>query len=111
MASRKTTFESIVQHFCARRGLYLLGAGASAGLAPLGNGLYRIVALDWWRNGWFSARYPFPLAARREDHRIAERLPPGRNLGRVASSRHGAFPGRADAGAITEQRYPTPGDA
>jgi hypothetical protein len=51
MGSRKTTFESIVQHFCARRGLYFLGAGASAGLAPLGNGLYRIVALDWWRNG------------------------------------------------------------
>jgi hypothetical protein len=45
------SFESILQNFRYRRGLYLLGAGSSAGLAPIGHGLYRIAALDWWRNG------------------------------------------------------------
>jgi len=45
------SFESILQNFRYRRGLYLLGADSSAGLAPVGHGLYRIAALDWWRNG------------------------------------------------------------
>lgn len=49
--SRVPSFESILQQFRHRRGLYVLGAGTSAGLAPIGHGLYRIVALDWWRNG------------------------------------------------------------
>src|SRR5690348_8313734 len=51
MIVRVSSFESILQHFRYQRGLYMLGAGSSAGLAPIGNGLYRIAALDWWRNG------------------------------------------------------------
>jgi len=48
---RVPTFENLLQHFRSARGLYLLGAGASAGLAPIGHELYRRLALDWWRNG------------------------------------------------------------
>jgi hypothetical protein len=56
--SRAPSYESILQHFRARRGLYLIGAGASAGLAPLGAKLYRVVALDWWHGGGFPAVIP-----------------------------------------------------
>jgi hypothetical protein len=56
--SRTPSFEFILQHFRSRCGLYLLGDGASAGLAPLGGKLYRIVALDWWHGGGFTADIP-----------------------------------------------------
>lgn len=48
---RAPSLESILQHCRQGRGLYVVGAGGSAGLAPIGNGFYRILALDWWRNG------------------------------------------------------------
>lgn len=48
---REPSFESILQRFLCQRGLYMLGAGSSAGLTPIGNGLYRIPAFYWWRNG------------------------------------------------------------
>jgi hypothetical protein len=44
------SYELILRHFQARRGLYLLGAGASAGLVPIGGNLFRIAALDWLRS-------------------------------------------------------------
>ncbi len=44
------SYEFILRHFQARRGLYLLGAGASAGLVPIGGKLFRIAALDWLRS-------------------------------------------------------------
>lgn len=48
--SEAPSYELILHHFRSRRGLYLLGAGASAGLVPIGGKLFRIAALDWLRS-------------------------------------------------------------
>jgi hypothetical protein len=51
--------EAILRHFQARPGLYIVGAGASAGSAPLGNAFWRTAALDYLRNvGSFPAEIP-----------------------------------------------------
>jgi hypothetical protein len=42
--------EFILKHFLAESGLYILGAGVSAGSAPLGVAFWRAAALDYLRN-------------------------------------------------------------
>jgi hypothetical protein len=57
--SNEISYELILRHFQARGGLFLLGAGASAGLVPIGGRLFRIAALDWLRSfSGFSPRIP-----------------------------------------------------
>jgi hypothetical protein len=50
--------EAIFQQFRTCRGLYVLGAGVSAGHVPLSNGLLRAPALDYVRGGCFPAFLP-----------------------------------------------------
>jgi hypothetical protein len=53
------SYEFILRHFQARPGLYILGAGTSAGSAPLGVAFWRSAALDYLRNfGSFPASIP-----------------------------------------------------
>jgi len=46
----RTSHEFILKHFQVRPGLYVLGAGVSAGAAPLGIAFWRSAALDYLRN-------------------------------------------------------------
>ncbi len=46
----RLNYEFILKHFRARPGLYILGAGVSAGSAPLGIAFWRSAALDYLRN-------------------------------------------------------------
>jgi len=55
MAPRAPCKETILRHFRTRRGLYILGAGASVGHVRLSNGLLRAPALAYARGGSFSA--------------------------------------------------------
>ena len=53
------SYEFILQHFQTQRGLYILGAGASAGSAPFGGEFSRVPSLDYLRNfGSFPAIIP-----------------------------------------------------
>ena len=46
----RPSYEFILQHFQAQRGLYILGAGASVGTAPFGAEFSRVPSLDYLRN-------------------------------------------------------------
>jgi hypothetical protein len=50
MILKKPTLESILNDFQTRKGLYFLGAGASAGLAPFGHDFMSGPGLDFIRN-------------------------------------------------------------
>jgi hypothetical protein len=61
--SDRVSYEFILTHFRARSGLYILGAGVSAGSAPLGMAFWRSAALDFLRN--FSS-FPADIPAQSE---------------------------------------------
>ena len=48
--AKTPSLESILRHFLSRRGLYILGAGASAELAPLGVSFWTASPIDYLRN-------------------------------------------------------------
>ena len=58
MVARAQSYETILQHFRSRSGLYILGAGASAGIAPFGASFLRKPAVDYALGGSFPADIP-----------------------------------------------------
>jgi hypothetical protein len=59
MASGTRTRECILRQFRSSSGLYILGAGTSAGVAPLGRAFWTASSIDFLRNlGGFSASIP-----------------------------------------------------
>jgi hypothetical protein len=58
MRSRTPSHEAILQHFQARRGLYILGAGASTGLVPFASEFLRTPAIDYVHGGGFPVETP-----------------------------------------------------
>lgn len=58
MVPRVPSHETLLRHFRTRRGLYVLGAGTSAGHVPVSLGLLRGPALDYARGGSFPAAVP-----------------------------------------------------
>jgi hypothetical protein len=66
MASTTLSYEFLLRHFRARRGLYILGAGASAGASesagevPFGHDFLIGPALEYVRGGSFPVTLPIP---------------------------------------------------
>jgi hypothetical protein len=88
MNSRVPSLESILTHFRACRGLYVLGAGASAGHVPFGQAFLRAPALAYLRSSAFSADRP--RQSELTSRIVAETL----NLDRNTLLSH-LFPGRS----------------
>jgi hypothetical protein len=73
--SFKPSFEFLLNEFRTRRGLYLLGAGASAGEVPFGESFMMGPALDYLRNsGSFPADIPIQSELNKKIIRIASPL-------------------------------------
>jgi hypothetical protein len=55
---RAQSYETILQHFRSRSGLYILGAGASAGIVPFGASFLSTPAVGYVHAGSFPADIP-----------------------------------------------------
>lgn len=58
MVPRAQSYGTILQHFRSRSGLYILGAGASAGIVPFGASFLSIPAIGYMHGGSFPADIP-----------------------------------------------------
>jgi hypothetical protein len=57
-SSSTPSYETVLRHFRTSRGLYILGAGASAGLVPFGLDVLRGPAIDYLQGGGFPVDIP-----------------------------------------------------
>jgi hypothetical protein len=79
MAPNTPSYESILRHFRACRGLYILGAGASAAEAPFGDDFVVGPALDYVRHsGSFPAIIPRQSELNQRIIRVGSALPMSR---------------------------------
>jgi len=78
MANEMPGYETILRNFRERRGLYILGAGVSAGTAPFGKGFWTEATIDHLRN---SRSFPVVVPVHSElsqgmiDHSLSLSMP------------------------------------